>query len=86
MIPVKALLVECDCGEQFTVPITILESHPATKSTITITLTPADSTEGSEIDRYLRHDCSPMVGGIDDDTTMTTGDGEHSEGNPGTHP
>jgi hypothetical protein len=29
---------------------------------------------------------SPMVGGIDDDTTMTTGDGEHSEGNPGTHP
>jgi hypothetical protein len=29
---------------------------------------------------------SPMVGGINHDTTMTTGDGEHSEGDSGTHP
>jgi hypothetical protein len=29
---------------------------------------------------------SPVVGGINHDTAMTTGDSEHSEGNPGTHP
>jgi hypothetical protein len=29
---------------------------------------------------------SPVVGGINHDTTMTTGDGEHSEGDSGTHP
>jgi hypothetical protein len=29
---------------------------------------------------------SPMVGGINHDTTMTAGDGEHSEGDSGTHP
>jgi hypothetical protein len=36
--------------------------------------------------RYKARQSSPMVGGINHDTTMTTGDGEHSEGNSGTHP
>ena len=55
--PVKALVVQCECGREFVVPITVVDAQPARNGTMTLVIYAHDASEGSEMDKYLDHDC-----------------------------